>query len=348
VAFKRRTLNGNTLRVNSTNGASAMNSYMRRLLCVVLMPFSVLVFSPQECAAQPPGEPLITREKVQAAATALSERAVVEVQHLQFGSYRGDKGVLIAEGDSWFDYFYYDVLQYLEGAYHYKVESTARAGDTLESMVYDNDQLTRLALKMSRLAALKVNPAAILLSGGGNDIAGPELTMLLNHANSNLPPLNEDVVFGVLNVRLRMSYLTFIQSITNLSNHYFGRAIPVLIHGYDYPVPDGRGVLGGRGALPGPWFKPFFEKKGYLASKGNTETLHKLVYRFNAVLEAIPNEPGFGHVCYVRVLEILSTSLAPPHPYDEDWGNELHPTQSGFRKVAAEFQGALVKCAHVK
>jgi hypothetical protein len=36
-----------------------------------------------------------------------------------------------------------------------------------------------------------------------------------------------------------------------------------VLHGYDYPVPDGRGVLGGGGALPGPWLDPAFRAKGF-------------------------------------------------------------------------------------
>ena len=214
--------------------------------------------------------------------------------------------------------------------------------------MYDSNQLAGLALKMSRLRDTKSRPVAILLSGGGNDIAGPELSMLMNHALSGLPTLNERIVSGVIDVRLRASYLTFIQAVTNLSVTYFGKPIPILIHGYDYSVPDGRGFLGGGWFLPGPWLKPYFERKGYDSLPTNTATIRTLVDRFNSVLQRIPSEPGFSHVCYVRVAGTLSSSLTEPRKYDRDWGNELHPTRNGFRQVAAKFQESLTSCAKSK
>jgi len=36
-----------------------------------------------------------------------------------------------------------------------------------------------------------------------------------------------------------------------------------ILHGYDYPVPDGRAFMGGWGFLPGPWLEPGFREKGF-------------------------------------------------------------------------------------
>ena len=304
---------------------------------------TILIWGLASPAAKAQGETL-SPAQIQAAASALSSQAEQQVKNADFGKYVGDKGLLIAEGDSWFDYPFFDVLQNLEGVYQFKDESTAHKGDTLESMVYDLGQLSGLALKMKRLADTDKKPVAILLSGGGNDIAGPEFLLLLNHAKSGLPVTNERIVSGVLNVRLRTSYLTLIQAVTNLSQTFFGRRIPVLIHGYDYPIPDGRGYAGGWGFLPGPWFKPYFEQKGYNSMADNAATLRTLVDRLNAVIEEIPKQPGFEHVCFVNVKGTLSTQLSPNDPYKADWGNELHPSRSGFRKVAGKFDAAIKQC----
>lgn len=309
---------------------------LARLLATVLCALAL------EAVAQSRPQSL-TIDGARVAASELSGRAVAEVQRLDFGAYKGGAGVLIAEGDSWFDYPFYDVLQNLEGIYQYKVESTAHKGDTLESMVYDQNQLSGLALKMSRLSSQGIQPIAILLSGGGNDISGPELALLLNHASSGLDQLNERIVSGVIDVRVFASYITFVQAVNNLSTHYFKRPVPILVHGYDYPVPDGRGFLGGYGFLPGPWFKPYFEQKGYMDISANFATLRSLVDRFNSILERLPKD--YPNVCYVKVVGTLSSSLSEPRRYDNDWGNELHPTRSGFRRVSAEFQKALDNCA---
>lgn len=316
---------------------------MNNLRALVILLTAVVAAS--NLHAQPSRPEELTLQSAKAAANILSNRAIAAVNRLDFGTYKGNAGVLIAEGDSWFDYQFFDVLQHLEGRYHYKVESTAHKGDTLESIVYDEGQLAGVALKMKRLADTGLTPVAILLSGGGNDVSGPELALLLNHAQSGLPTLNERIVAGVLDVRVRAGYLTLIQSINNLSQLYFKRTVPILIHGYDYPVPDGRGFLGGWGFLPGPWFKPYFQQKGYAAQSDNAATLRVLVNRFNAMLEAIPREPGYGNVCYVKVAGTLSTSTTTPRQYESDWGNELHPTSSGFAMVAGQFQRVLESCA---
>lgn len=245
------------------------------------------------------------------------------------------KGLLIAEGDSWFDYPFFDTLERLEDAFGYEIESVAHKGDTVEGMAYDESQTQTLARMFDKLGQRGAQPRAILLSGGGNDIAGDELAILLNHASSGLPPLNESIVQGVIDVRLKTALLTVISGVTALSRHYFDRAVPVLIHGYARPVPDGRGYLGGGWILPGPWLKPGFTQKGYADLKANCGLIGTLIDRFNAMLQTIPATPGLGHVTYVDLRPVLATD--PGGPYKKMWNDELHPTRPGFELVAGAF-----------
>ncbi len=171
-------------------------------------------------------------------------------------------GLLIAEGDSWFDYPFNSVLGELENL-SYEIESVAHKGDTAEEMAYDPSQLAKLAGLFEKLEQRDEVPRAILLSGGGNDIAGNELSVVLNHKQSGLPAVNEDVANGVIIGRLRFAMASLISAVSELSRKSFGRTIPVLVHGYDYPVPDGRGYVGGFWVLPGPWLEPAFRQKGY-------------------------------------------------------------------------------------
>ena len=92
-------------------------------------------------------------------------------------------GVLVAAGDSWFDYPWHDVLRMLEDHHGYDVESVAHKGDSVESMAYGGqlEEFTRLIEKLLRQ---RVVPRAILLSGGGNDVAGDEFRVLINHVRS--------------------------------------------------------------------------------------------------------------------------------------------------------------------
>jgi len=242
---------------------------------------------------------------------------------------------VIAEGDSWFDYPFDDVLEELEGRFNFRVESVAHKGDTLEEMAYDTRQLKQLARAFEHVQGGEV-PRAILLSAGGNDLAGTELAVLLNHASSTLPPLNDNVVAGIIDERIRFGMLRIVGAVTELARQYFNRVIPVVLHGYGYPVPDGRGYLGGFWVLPGPWLEPGFRQKGYLDLRKTSGIMEKLIDRFNAVIRSIPLEPGLDHVRYLDLRPLLSNELTGM-AYQKSWDNELHPTGPGFRAVAQKF-----------
>ena len=244
--------------------------------------------------------------------------------------------VLIAEGDSWFDYPWTDILRILEDTYLYNVESVAHKGDRIEDMAYSGGQLEEFARRLEKLLEQNIVPSAILLSGGGNDVAGPEFGMLLDHAQSAAPGLNELVVQGVME-RIRLAYITILSAITNICTERGHQDIPILVHGYDYPVPDGRGFLGGWGFLPGPWLEPGFRDKGYIALAQRKQIAKELIDRFNTMLATLPTIPQFSHVKYIDLRNTLSTGSG----YKTWWANELHPTPQGFGDVVAKFSAVL-------
>jgi lysophospholipase L1-like esterase len=246
-------------------------------------------------------------------------------------------GIVIAEGDSWFDYPFNDVLRLLEDDYAYDVESVARKGDRVEDMAYTGGQFEEFARRLEKLIRENKVPTAILLSGGGNDIAGDEFAILLNHAASGLPPLNDDIVRGVIDVRLRNAYAFLIGGLTELSTRLLGRPIPIVTHGYDYPIPDGRGFLGGFFVLPGPWLEPGFRRKGFGNIGANKTVMRDLIDRFNSMLKAVSNAPELTHVRYLD----LRGTLKGDATYKRDWANELHPTARGFSAVAAKFASTI-------
>lgn len=246
-------------------------------------------------------------------------------------------GLLIAEGDSWFDYPFHDVLEELEDRYGYDVESVAHRGDPIEEVAYGGNQLEEFTRRVEKILRLGITPKAILLSGGGNDIAGTEFGMLLNHARSAIAGLNEKVVAGVIDDRIRTAYLTILSAVTTICRQKAGRTIPILIHGYDYPVPDGRGFMGGGGPLPGPWLEPGFREKGYADLTRRMPMAHDLIERFNVMLGLLPQIPALAHVRYVDLRNTLKTGAR----YTDSWANELHPTERGFRAVTEKFAAML-------
>jgi hypothetical protein len=247
-------------------------------------------------------------------------------------------GVLIAEGDSWFDYPFYDVLKILEDRYGYNVESVAHKGDPIEEMAYGGGQLEDFTRRIEKLLGQGTVPKAILLSGGGNDIAGKEFGMLLNHAASAAAGLNDLIVQGVIDVRARLSYLHILAAVTKVCIEKTGHSIPILVHGYDYPVPDGRGFLGGWWFLPGPWLEPGFREKGFDALSVRIALSGALIDRFNEMLSSIVSLPDFAHVRYLD----LRNTLSHGNDYKDWWDNELHPNADGFARVTERFVAQLI------
>lgn len=254
-----------------------------------------------------------------------------------FGT-RRSVGVLLAEGDSWFDYPMRDVLGLLEDDYLYDVESVAHKGDCVDDMAHSQGQFEEFARRFEKLLGDGKVPRAILLSGGGNDIAGDEFAILLNHATSTLPPLNEKIVSGVVDVRLKEAYVRILSGLTTIARSYLGRPLPIVVHGYDYPVPDGRGFLGGWWKLPGPWLRPGFVRKGHADIAKNKKVLVELIDRFNAMLASVCSLPEFSHVKYLDLRGTLKRDLAT---YKKDWANELHPSEKGFDLVTKKFADVL-------
>ena len=290
------------------------------------------------------------------------------------------KGILIAEGDSWFRFgpLGFDILDGLKDL-GYEVCSVADHGDLLEEMVDQFSDEDGLEKKLEEIAYSGKEPSAILLSGGGNDFTGKEkkdkekdkyrLEQLLNFAGSQ-PVLNEEKVAEVIDAKLYVLYQKLIGKINATCGEQFSNRIPVLIHGYSYVVPDGRWIgsdaisnAGMRGRLGegdlGPWIKPAFDNKNY-NNKGyesksqihlqslqkNTAVMEALIDRFNKMIKEGLVKLPFDHVKikHVDLRRCMSNSLKGMPKfgnYRKDWQDELHPTVQAFEKIAKEFDAAI-------
>ena len=125
-------------------------------------------------------------------------------------------GFLAAAGDSWFDYPFHDVLKMLDDDFGYNVESSAHKGDPIEKMAYQGGQLEDFARKLEKIQAQGATPKAVLLSGGGNDMAGAEFGMLLNNFYSPVRGWDESMLSGLLEDRISTAYIQILSSITKL------------------------------------------------------------------------------------------------------------------------------------
>ncbi len=253
---------------------------------------------------------------------------------------------IVAEGDSWFDYkpafleltgflkHGKDLLGHLQTSGRINVFRVSTAGDTLENMVYGTDTSgsgTGMKPKLppqidETLAAIRSkNADAFFFSGGGNDLAGVELASYLNHKDSGEGVLRGamlDFVFGDFFIK---SYNTLIRKVRAVKP-----GIPIFLHGYDYAIPDGRGVVNtSLFTWKGPWLRPALVEKRYISPQEGRDILHAVMDRFNDALRQIA--AANDNVHYID----LRGTLRDDASYKDDWANELHPTSDGFMRVAA-------------
>lgn len=231
---------------------------------------------------------------------------------------------IVAEGDSWFDFpVGTDLIDCLESEAGYRIENFAKAGDTLENMIFgtrvDGDGIVAdptINRVMDRVAALK--PKVFLFSGGGNDVVGDEFAGYLNHADSGLPVLR-DRVAGQMMDTFRNYLLRLVDKVATHSP-----ATRVLMHGYGHAIPSGRGVGVLGISFVGPWLLPALLQKGVRDGGQRRQVVRNLIDQYNEMLAGLQLETG-GKLMYVDLRGEIR---------DADWRDELHLKNSAYRRCA--------------
>lgn len=247
-------------------------------------------------------------------------------------------GNILLEGDSWFNYPADDIPFILEVDYGYRVETVARRGDTLKAMAFESPQIEAFTKRLKRMASDGFPPKAILLSAGGNDVAGREFGAFLNHINSGKPILNDAVYKAFLSERIKPAYVSWFSAVNEICKQVLGAKRPILIHGYDFAVPDGRGYNIGVN-ISGPWMKPGFLANGRVNQEANKSAITTMISELNDLLAMVPRVPSLENVIHLD----LRGSLPNGKDYKKWWANELHPTDEGFAIVAAKYHAVLAK-----
>ena len=260
---------------------------------------------------------------------------------------------LLAQGDSWFDYPPgTDLIDCLHTTYGHQITNIAVAGSTLNDEAYgpvpnqmfglpfgtkqsdDPDRITELVHRIQQ-----DKPQALLLSAGGNDIAGDEFFSFINNARSGLPSaVNTEVLNGVVNTTFKAAYEYLID--TALAAAADAQlTMPVFTHGYDYPWPDGRSVVSFLGWKIGPWFDDTFNHKNYPNNNpADLQARHDILKDFidalNTMLAGLAAQPNYaGKLFHVNLIGTLQTQ--------QEWANELHPTNAGFALLADKIETSL-------
>jgi lysophospholipase L1-like esterase len=239
---------------------------------------------------------------------------------------------IVAEGDSWFDYLPgTDIIDCLRSHYNYVIRNYAKAGDTLENMIYGTEidsYFDRISPTIERvLKKIKaLQPKVFLFSGGGNDIAGEEFASFLNHKSSGLPPLREDYVDTMVNTVFRKYFEDLISRVEAVSP-----ATYIVTHGYGHTIPTGKGVTFLIFTFVGPWIRPALAKKGIFDKAEQRETVARMIDAYNNMLHQLAESND--SFIYVD----LRHEIDP----EDDWVNELHLKNSAYARVTDKIHKAI-------
>ncbi|MDX0722650.1 peptidase C14, caspase catalytic subunit p20 [Sinorhizobium medicae] len=217
------------------------------------------------------------------------------------GDYKGP--IIVSEGDSWFQYPFrlMDVIDQL--IKQYAVFSLDAAGDTLSNMLRQAEYMDAIE---------NTGASIFLFSGGGNDVvAGGNLAAHLFDFDPALPPEGH----------LRPSFETMLNDAIGMYGRLVrevAKAFPkvhIICHGYDYTIP-----------AKGRWLGKPMEARGIKEPDFQRAIARAMIDRFNERLALL--QSSSARLNYIDCRNLVKTT---------EWFDELHPTDTGYSKVAQKF-----------
>jgi hypothetical protein len=240
--------------------------------------------------------------------------------------------VMLAHGDSWFDYPLAgndlslnntDVIVQLEtmGNINPAILNISHHGDaTTDEMSLPKQQRMIESLQEPANWADAGKPDAILFSGGGNDIAGDRFCIFLDYATPGGTGLNAKRFQEVVGM-VEASYLDLF-----VFRDRYAQGVPIFGHCYDFPIPNGVHPI-----CAGPWLQPSLEFCGWTDLGQGATIARSALVAFKNLVVKLAGDPANNFIV------VDTQGLLRP----ADWANELHPFPSGFKTIAGKFVDAL-------
>jgi hypothetical protein len=237
--------------------------------------------------------------------------------------------VIITEGDSWFSYpLNANIADYIELMNDFSMLRLEHSGDEArEIMGVGSEQLKTLRYY------LKSYPIDLLMmSAGGNDLVAGELGKVLN----------KKVAGATWQSAVKLAVLTTVldEIVAAYSRLLDARDLLrpkclVVAHSYCYFQPTGRKATGPFGLLKaGPWMRPVLVSKGIDPDSEGHDLARYLVDELHARLQALAaTRPRFQLVDMRAALPVDTVH----------WADEIHPSGTGFRRLAEDHWRPLLK-----
>lgn len=288
-------------------------------------------------------------------------------KNLDKPGYRDNKTMIIAEGDSWFEYpvFLKDIVDWIIEDKNNIVYSLAYGGDWITNIIYEDEYIMELS---------KYQPEVFLISGGGNDLVGDgrlgflinkpsivdfdfkegddvlkETIIKQNFGNGEIDSerraemivrgqkyMNKDFL-GLLKTFEIMYKLLF--KGLDLSGKFDG--MKIITQGYDFAIPSNNTKIF---VNPMRWVSNNGKWLYYpLVRKGISDTYEQMcivsamLYHFNEMLIRVGKHINEKVSDKKRKIEVYHIDCRGAVKKD-DWADELHPFSDSFKKIADVYQ----------
>lgn len=244
--------------------------------------------------------------------------------------------VVYAEGDSWFDKFTpfgergTNLLDALRVPKLTAVVDVAHIGDLIEEMV-SGGQSRQTATLLDFF-----DFDAILLSAGGNDLRGLFARAFAEAPRGWTLRKVRELVDPALHGLELAPIVADLEKFVRLRDRSRRNAdTPIFLHGYEYlqPRPAGAEIFRGSRIGGGPWLHPL------LAAMNFNDAQMRAVA--DAVIDALNGElqklcTASDNVIFIDQRGLLTPAPAGSTGLENHWGDEIHPSDAGYARLARE------------
>jgi hypothetical protein len=264
--------------------------------------------------------------------------------------------VIVAEGDSWFQFFGRDVINWLERFKTYAIFSIAYAGDWLANILFEEKYVEELSIH---------KPSAFLVSGGGNDLVGGDrlaiMTCLNPHSFIPLKRTNkqellvagcsEEQANQILSVQqhilpefhafiliLKCQYFLLFNNLRKAADL---ETMAILTQGYDYAIPHAGIRFDWRTPLQplinwligsGKWLSEPLMIRGIKEQKRQRAIIMAMIFELNEMFISLAKRNEFPYLYHID---------SRGNAIDKDWFDELHLKPWAFKRVADTYRRCL-------
>ena len=237
--------------------------------------------------------------------------------------------VLLTEGDSWFSYpLNANIADYIEMMSDFSILRLEHNGDEARDILgAGSEQLKKLKYY------LKNYPVdAVLMSAGGNDLVSRELSRILDR-KTNGAGWQSTVKLAPLTTVLDDIVAAYARLLD--ARDALRPKCTVFAHSYCYFQPTGRKATGPFGlGKAGPWMRPVLVAKGIDPDTEGRDLARYLVDELHARLMALSAARS----------RFVVVDMRAALPVDNvHWADEIHPSGTGFRRLAENHWRPLLK-----